>query len=430
MANNLFRQIIELIKGKTTVSTSPLPASVGGPQISISPVQTQIDNGVSIELERVKSDVNTLKELVQNIPKQIVTGMDVYTLGENIVAVTEGKVITNDGYSTFNGTGTESIHNAKIYTKITVNTSSAGIFYIIAIGGVNKRITITKTPIETDLIVAKIVVTYPGSPVYDNSNGANNYIVSGKDLVFNNTYILDDDTKALIKDSMHEVFAENLTGKLKLSDGLQITNQQNSIQLDSYSMKMLSSGTKFAEFNKDSGYFNDINGQLLSQYTKDGATIGNIQVTKNSLKSLNFSSGNTGFIIKDDGNTEFNNVKVRGNITALSGNIGKWVVGRDRLTDNQDTAGMAPGVTTGGKQYPFYAGATYTTRASAPFRVTSSGVLYASRAVISGSITANNINAISGHIGGYTIGAHTLSGGNSILGSSGYMRLGTTSNII
>jgi len=57
------------------------------------------------------------------------------------------------------------------------------------------------------------------------------------------------------------------------------------------------------------------------------------------------------------------------------------------------SAGMSP------SDFPFYAGATYANRATAPFRVTPAGAMYAT----------------SGEIGGFTIGSTSLYSGNMVL---------------
>ena len=428
MSNSLFQQIIELFKGKTPVSTSGTLTSFGN---IITPNTTPSDINTYDEITKLKDDINILKENISNIPKQIVSGLDVYSIGQTLVAVTAGTAILNTGKALYTG-GTEHIHDAAIHTKLNIDTSKMGVGYIQAKGGNIPTVYYTTTPSKDDLILAKIVIKYINAPIYDDNNDLNNYIVSGKDLVFDSPLRLDDETKTLIKDAISEVFAENLTGSMKLNEGLSITNQHDSIVLDSTSMKIKTDTSTLAEFNKDGVFFNDGNGNRLSQYTKDGATVGNIQVTSNSLKSLNYSSGNTGFIIKDDGNVEVNNIKARGNITALSGQIGKWVVGRDRLTDKNNTTGMAPEAPISGKSYPFYAGASFANRNNAPFRVTSSGAVYMTNAFISGNITANNVEAVSGHIGGWSINQKSLSGGvgKALIHSSGYVRLGTTSNIV
>lgn len=69
-----------------------------------------------------------------------------------------------------------------------------------------------------------------------------------------------------------------------------------------------------------------------------------------------------------------------GVLTASSGTIGGWSItsaylAKDTGTDST-SAGMAP------SDYPVYAGAAYANRATAPFRITNAGNLYANRATI------------------------------------------------
>ncbi|MGP1675936.1 MAG: hypothetical protein ACTS6J_02105 [Burkholderiales bacterium] len=89
---------------------------------------------------------------------------------------------------------------------------------------------------------------------------------------------------------------------------------------------------------------------------------------------------------------------VVGTVTATAGAIGGWTINSAYLAKDTGvdatSAGMAP------TDYPFYAGATYANRASAPFRITPAGVLTATGATISGAITATT-----GAIGGFTLGA-------------------------
>lgn len=91
--------------------------------------------------------------------------------------------------------------------------------------------------------------------------------------------------------------------------------------------------------------------------------------------------------------------------------VGAWEIGENYLIydtgADATSAGLAP------EDYPFYAGATYANRPSAPFRVTPAGALVATSATITGSITAT-----AGSIGGWTIGASTLSNGGISLDSS------------
>ena len=102
-------------------------------------------------------------------------------------------------------------------------------------------------------------------------------------------------------------------------------------------------------------------------------------------------------------------VYLKGTIVASAGAIGGWTIGATSLTDTAGLVGMSSAVTIG-DDIRFFAG--HVTPASAPFRVTESGALVASSATITGSVTAT-----SGAIGGFTIGATTMTATNLTLTS-------------
>lgn len=89
-----------------------------------------------------------------------------------------------------------------------------------------------------------------------------------------------------------------------------------------------------------------------------------------------------------------------GKITANEGLIAGWTINAAYFAKDTGTAstssGMAP------NDFPFYAGATYSGRASAPFRVTPAGAITAS----------------SGTIGGWTLGSTTLTSGSLSIDSA------------
>lgn len=72
------------------------------------------------------------------------------------------------------------------------------------------------------------------------------------------------------------------------------------------------------------------------------------------------------------------------------------------------SAGMAP------NDYPFYAGHPYSTRASAPFRVTPSGVLHATGAIVDGILTAS----AGSNIAGWAVATTSISKGWTYGGST------------
>ncbi|MFA5054468.1 MAG: hypothetical protein WC565_10435, partial [Parcubacteria group bacterium] len=109
---------------------------------------------------------------------------------------------------------------------------------------------------------------------------------------------------------------------------------------------------------------------------------------------------------------------ITGAITASSGTIGGFTINASSLTAG--TGGTAVGIAPA--TYPFYAGSA--TAASAPFRVTSAGVLYATGATISGTITCGSGSSYSGlgtiatlnSIGASNCNSTIISGGKIITG--------------
>ncbi len=100
-------------------------------------------------------------------------------------------------------------------------------------------------------------------------------------------------------------------------------------------------------------------------------------------------------------NWDGTNVNVSGLINAAGGAIGGYTIGADYIRDAANTMGLASTVT-GGDDTRFWAGDTYANRASAPFRVTESGV-----AVFGGFVVGPD------YVVGTNVGlASTISGGN------------------
>jgi hypothetical protein len=107
------------------------------------------------------------------------------------------------------------------------------------------------------------------------------------------------------------------------------------------------------------------------------------------------------------------------NITATGGTVGGWALSSTSLTAG--TGGNTVGIATSGG-YAFYAGDSDPSLAE--FSVTPAGALTATNATVSGSITAT-----SGSIGGWTIGAATISSssGNVVLNNNGVITAGAAS---
>lgn len=92
--------------------------------------------------------------------------------------------------------------------------------------------------------------------------------------------------------------------------------------------------------------------------------------------SIGNSAGNK---VTWDGTT----LTITGSITATAGTIGGFSIGSDYIKDVADSFGLASTVT-GGDDVRFWAGTTFASRATAPFRVTEAGAVTASNITISG----------------------------------------------
>lgn len=112
--------------------------------------------------------------------------------------------------------------------------------------------------------------------------------------------------------------------------------------------------------------------------------------------SIGNSAGNK---VTWDGTT----LSITGTLTATLGAIGGWTIGTTALTAG--SGANTVGLDSGGTNPALYAGSA--TPGSAPFRVTKAGALTAS----------------SGAVGGWTLGASTLVGGNVTLDSAGIIKI-------
>jgi hypothetical protein len=97
--------------------------------------------------------------------------------------------------------------------------------------------------------------------------------------------------------------------------------------------------------------------------------------------------------------------------------IGSWAISSTALYLNGATDADSSGMSS--SDYPFYAGKKFADRASAPFRVTKAGVLYATGATISGSITATT-----GNIGGWVVGTDDIKDVAGVVGLSSLVTAG------
>jgi len=143
---------------------------------------------------------------------------------------------------------------------------------------------------------------------------------------------------------------------------------------------------------------------------------GEVSISPNGITGKNSSGVVTFGIDATTGDASF-----LGTIEATAGYIGGFTINSTYLVagSGSNTAGISP------SDYPFWAGASYSNRGSAPFRITPDGKLVAGNADITGKVTAT-----SGVIGGWAITSTTLSGSNVLLDSGGLVLVGNTTDYI
>jgi len=86
-----------------------------------------------------------------------------------------------------------------------------------------------------------------------------------------------------------------------------------------------------------------------------------------------------------------------GTLSAPSGNLGGFVLGSDYIRDAADSMGMASTVS-GSDDVRFWAGSTFSNRATAPFFVTEAGNLTANTATIAGTISGRSTATVAAAI--------------------------------
>lgn len=91
------------------------------------------------------------------------------------------------------------------------------------------------------------------------------------------------------------------------------------------------------------------------------------------------------------------NLTITGSLTATTGAIGGFSIGADYIRDAANSMGLASTIT-GGDDIRFWAGDTFANRASAPFRVLESGIIVATAAAITGTVSGRDTATIASTI--------------------------------
>lgn len=270
--------------------------------------------------KNVSSDETTeiVKNLVDSLNKLVKPYIDI---GLEVTASSP----PDDCINISSGAGVVSGHYIEVdeSTKLRVPLDDKTKLFYVNFDG--SQISVESHRFDDKLALAKVVIPQPGNTVYieddkpDTADNLNGYIVSGKDILFDGSWTFDDDSLAILGNKLGYILAKNVYGEINLSENLTIKNTQGTLRADSKSLSFYyEDGVKASEFNRRGTYFYDTSGFELAKFTTTEARVGNIVIYPNSIESGNFVSGNlgSGFQIKDSGDAEFNNVKVRGKISS------------------------------------------------------------------------------------------------------------------
>lgn len=230
-------------------------------------------------------------------------------------------------------------------TDITIPfDSTSEVFYLNLY---KDRILVEKNADSEKLSIAKIIVPNPGvtSRVIDKNDGSDDaYIINLTEykLHGDGNGNFEEDTVELLRQNISPILADNLIGNIRLNEDLKIINTQGTMELDSSEMRLLNTdGDILAKFNRNGTFFYNSSGIEIAKFGSTEARVGNILITPTSIQSTNFSEDVSGFRIRDNGNAEFENVKIRGafhtavfikdTISAIGGNL--LVAESDLLTE-------------------------------------------------------------------------------------------------
>lgn len=190
------------------------------------------------------------------------------------------------------------------------------------------RLMVEKTKSSDKLTIAKINVPNPGvtNKIFDHADDADiqdgdAYIQTFKEFkLYGINDRLEEDSQQILRNNIGDILADAIVGNLTLSENLKITNTTGTVEIDSRQVLIKdTSGNTSAKFNKDGTFFYNTSGQEVAKFSVGGAKIGNISITPTSIQSEDFISGyeGRGFQINDDGQAQFLNVLVRGQLSSM-----------------------------------------------------------------------------------------------------------------
>lgn len=317
---NLYTLVVEEINKRVAEGSAASSVTSYGRQTEMFGASTL---GASANSKEILSALYSILQEV--LPQNIVEGLEVTaTVPES------DSVVVSPGRGSCGGNLYEITTETTIKVPLVNNIK---VWYVVVY---EDKVSIEAYPAQAALKLAKIIVPVPGvtNTIYDVSqNSWDGYIQSFKEYRlygFNDRF--EEDTIELLRDNIGAVLADNLIGNIRLSENLKVTNTAGTIELNSDSLKLYDfNGNVLAKLVSSGIYFYNASGVELAKFTTTGAHIGDMLVTPTSIQSRNFVAGSSGFQIRNDGNVEFNNMEIRGAIYATSGEVGGWTIASNML---------------------------------------------------------------------------------------------------
>ena len=319
----------------------------------------QVMNAVAGESASLSAIATAIQSTLANItPPRIIEGFDVVatTPASNQIMVNTDD-ITGKSKGVANGKYIEFEQNFYLDLSSYLGVSAKTVYVVLSSFDSSPKLSEVKS--ASSLILAKIIIPDKNTTRILNDKpetGSDGYIISGKDLLFEDQHVIDDYTIEIIKEKLSKLSADSIVrGSLTCTEFLKITNISGSAVLGSTALD-----------------FYDQNKSHLAHYGADGAWVGQIKITPDTLESKNFVSGQSGFQIHRNGKIKAVDCELSGNISASTIDIG----GDDDTSFHVDIDGNM-----------WLGSGTF---ASAPFSVTNAGVLKAISGAIGGWMIANN----------------------------------------
>ena len=339
-----------------------------------------------------------------------------WILGSSTLSANNGKIVLD---SAGNLKAYDNVDNTK-YVQVDSNglTITKGAVSVTLNDGTVAMTpsSINATAIKTGTIVASSSMVIEGGNVtIDNTgmtvSGSAGINVTGTQgiKVQSGTVVVTDGTTPQVIMGQYQTGKYGLKAGSSIIDANGINLSQGSITLGS-NFSVDSSGNLNASNATLTGTVKSVSGYFGT--STNGVTINSSGLTVNGTGSITNSAGS--FVLNSTGLSGTGFLLNSTGVTATSGNIGGWTIGSTSLSAGNISLNNTGILTLGATNQISLSSTSGINVASGKFTVDLTGALVAQNATITGNITAT-----SGTIGGWSIGASSITGGSLVLNSNG-----------